>query len=157
MAFLQLESFASETNGWARWSFDPETHARFRTPCASEAEAASRTLGWADEVEVGVFARRKVFVTLHAVDDRVAAFVADRLFLWPGPLRASRRAVAPFVKRFEVTEAGRTLVKLDYLHDDPPGFPGSLATDLLRVIAETTASDFAIRRFLERRHMTLGR
>lgn len=157
MGFLHLESFASETRGFARWSFDLETHARFCTPCASEAEAAARTMGWADEIEVGVFARRKVFVTLHVVEDRVAAFVDEHMLFWPGPLVASRRSVAPFVKRFEVIERGRTLVRLDYLHDDPPGFPGSLATDLLRVIAETTASEFAVRRFVDRRRVTFGR
>ena len=156
MAFIHLERFDSATRGCGRYNFDPETHAYFFTPCATEAEASARTSGYADECEVGVFARRRVFVTLHVVDDRVAASVDGRMLLWPGPLVATRRTLAPFLRRFEVTERGARLLRFDYLYDDPPGFPGSLATDLFRLIAETTASDFSIRRFIGRRGLSLG-
>lgn len=156
MAFIFLESFASERRGFGRWSFDPETHAHFRTPCADAAEAAARTVGWADDPPVGLVARRRVFVTLHVVEAHVAAFVDGRLFLWPGPLVATRTTLVPGVRRFEIRERGERLIRLDYWHDDPPGFPGSLATDLFRLIAETTSTDFALRRFVDQRRLTLG-
>lgn len=156
-SFIHLESFASERRGFGRYRFDPEAPAWFRTPCADATEAAAGTSGYADEPEVGLFARRRVFVTLHVVHGHVVSFVDGRTFVWPGPLVATRTSPAPFVKRFEIRERGARLVRYDYWHDDAPGFPGPLASDLFRLIAEVTRSEFSMRRFLERRRTVIER
>jgi hypothetical protein len=156
-AFLHLESFDSTRRGFGRYRFDPDARAWWFSPCKDANAAGAGTIGYADEPRVGLLDRRRVFATLHVVEGRVASFVDGRTFYWPGPANASRTTLAPFVRRFEVRERGVSLVRFEYWHDDPPGFPGALATDIFRLIAEVTRSPFSLRRFVERRQRALRR
>lgn len=141
-----LEKFTPCGAEYGRYAFDPDTNTFRLSTHETYAEAAQACSGFADEREVGLLRRRRVFVATYLHEEGLVLLVDDHTFRWPGPYRVRRRTLLPFVKSFEVLEGDRVLLRLVYCYYDLAGFPGTPATDIFLHAAEDLATPASVAR-----------
>lgn len=116
----------------------------------SEASVSQRPAGYARYVKLGLLKRKHVLAAIYADRERLWLLVgSDRFDLTDPDVRVRRSTVAPLVRRFVATLAGREVLSTAYWMPVRDSMTGPDYDDFLRFVEETARDRTSIRRATE--------